>query len=337
MSLDALKQRVSIDLQSLLQIDAILTPISSFALLAKLIALPHPSTSASALRLTDQHKLERILEDLAETWNAGTLSVLRDQSGLSLMSASLKSGRPEHRKRKRKIDEDADSAEENEEPLKSPLVKTPPSASSLSKLSKNMQEIYALLQQGTARQRLLAEQVAYCPIMYKKPLKPCTQHQSVNEAFEPICPHITKDECAKANMAEADQGDAPIASICNRVHFRPLIRQHTDPSLGHCSYLNTCYSEPTYAQSPSILPPSANVPRPTGSVALPSGLGAGGRGKEKAPCRYLHFEVDWDGGDGELPQKPVVLKKKPHKLGIGLGPEGTETSLVSASLPRIIA
>lgn len=32
-------------------------------------------------------------------------------------------------------------------------------------------------------------------------------------------------------------------------------------------------------------------------VSLPSGLGAGGRGKEKAPCRYLHFEVDWDEGD----------------------------------------
>lgn len=159
MALDALKQRVSNDLQGLLKHDAILTPIDSFALLSKLIALPHASTGTPALRLTDQRKLERILEDLAESWDAGTLSVLRDQSGFSLMSASLKSNRPEHRKRKRRIDEDADSAEENEEPPKSPLVKSPPSATSLSNLSKNMQEIYALLQQGTARQKLLAEQV----------------------------------------------------------------------------------------------------------------------------------------------------------------------------------
>lgn len=153
----------------------------------------------------------------------------------------------------------------------------------------------------------------------------------MNEVFEPICPHITKDECAKANQAEGGSNGAPLASICNRVHFRPLIRPHTDQSLGHCSYLNTCYSEPTYAQSPSILPPSANVPRPPGSVALPSGLGAGGRGKEKAPCRYLHFELDWDGGDGEPPRQPAIPKKKPHKLGIGLGPEGKDTPLVSLS------
>lgn len=62
---------------------------------------------------------------------------------------------------------------------------------------------------------------------------------------------------------------------------------------------------------------------------MPSGLGAGGRGKEKAPCRYLHFEVDWDGGDGEAPHKPVVVKKKPHRLGIGLGPEGKDMTPVS--------
>ena len=79
MALDALKQRVSNDLQGLLKHDAILTPIDSFALLSKLIALPHASTSTPALRLTDQRKLERILEDLAESWDAGTLSVLRDQ------------------------------------------------------------------------------------------------------------------------------------------------------------------------------------------------------------------------------------------------------------------
>jgi len=152
----------------------------------------------------------------------------------------------------------------------------------------------------------------------------------VDPAFEPICPRITKDECARARLT--DQSIKSTPSICDRVHFRPLIRPHTDPSLGHCSYLNTCYSEPTYAQSPSIPPfPSGNLPRPPGSVSLPSGLGAGGRGKEKAPCRYLHFEVDWDGGDGDHPRKGTALMK-PHKLGIGLGPSGKETPLVRAIL-----
>ena len=55
---------------------------------------------------------------------------------------------------------------------------------------------------------------------------------------------------------------------------------------------------------------------------LPSGLGAGGRGKEKAPCRYLHYEIDWDAGDAgaeaKWEERPV---KKPHRLALGLGPK----------------
>lgn len=153
-----------------------------------------------------------------------------------------------------------------------------------------------------------------------------SQFRSVDPAFEPICPRITKDECAKSRKPQSP--DAP-PSICDRVHFRPLIRPHTDTSLGHCSYLNTCYSEPTYAQSPSIPPFPSNAPRPPGSVSLPSGLGAGGRGKEKAPCRYVHFEVDWDGG--ELPPARTRISE-PHKLGIGLGPTGSlSTKVCSAS------
>jgi len=61
---------------------------------------------------------------------------------------------------------------------------------------------------------------------------------------------------------------------------------------------------------------------------LPSGLGAGGRGKEKAPCRYLHYEVDWDGGDGEWKKEGGRTKKKIHKLDIGLGPAGKEARLL---------
>lgn len=131
------------------------------------------------------------------------------------------------------------------------------------------------------------------------------------------------------------ESEATSATICDRVHFRPLIRPHTDPTLGHCSYLNTCYSEPTYAQSPSIPPlPSNRAPHGYGAqgqttVALPSGLGAGGRGKEKAPCRYLHFEVDWDANDGTVNyEQRTEPKKKLHKLGIGLGPTGKEVIMV---------
>lgn len=131
-----------------------------------------------------------------------------------------------------------------------------------------------------------------------------------------------------------------VVTLDNKIHFRPLIRPHTDPSLGHCSYLNTCYSEPTYALSPSIPPfPSSTVHRPPSSVSLPSGLGAGGRGKEKAPCRYLHFEVDYDGTIPEAEKERhrdssrkdrLQGNRGTHKLGIGLGPGGVEVDLVSA-------
>lgn len=123
-------------------------------------------------------------------------------------------------------------------------------------------------------------------------------------------------------------------TICDRIHFRPLIRPHTDPTLGHCSYLNTCYSEPTYAQSPSIPPLPSHRAIGYGQqggqgVSLPSGLGAGGRGKEKAPCRYLHFEVDWDGGDGSgQHDQRQEMKKRPLRLDMGMGPNGLDSPTV---------
>lgn len=114
------------------------------------------------------------------------------------------------------------------------------------------------------------------------------------------------------------------------------MRPHTDASLGHCSYLNTCYSEPTYAQSPSLLPFQSNNAR-QGSGNLPSGLGAGGQGKAKAPCRYLHFEVDWDERDTIAYKKTVNSEPthKPYKLGIGLGPDPTNKKSVSSLTNRL--
>lgn len=68
-------------------------------------------------------------------------------------------------------------------------------------------------------------------------------------------------------------------------------------------------------------------------MSLPSGLGAGGRGKEKAPCRYLHYEVDWDGGDGDRARNEdgkgkEVGKKTTYRLGIGMGPYGKDMQVV---------
>lgn len=185
-----------------------------------------------------------------------------------------------------------------------------------------------------------------------KHLTPPKYRSSTASSFQAICPHITKEDCIKAQRSNPvkslppEQGHivhpdrqppTPPVSHCDRIHFRPLIRPHTDPALGHCSYLNTCYSEPTYALSPSIPPPQntgtggriAN----TNAVSLPQGLGAGGRGKEKAPCRYLHFEVDYDGPiPADTKQTETAnndaLENVP-RLEIGLGPTGKRSGLVS--------
>ncbi|KAF7301483.1 MT-A70-domain-containing protein [Mycena indigotica] len=311
-------------LHKLLTSGAVSAPITATQLLVKVITTPIPegllanTSSPPRFRLTDLALFESILESFSPTWEHGTLSLAREHGTLTVMDVTLQGATQtalgeslNPRKRKRVIDDEADSAAGDSEPENSSFDAQLPTT--LGSLSKELQEVYALMQKGTAKSRLLSE-----------------QFRSPDEStFEPICPRVTKDECAKARMLETGN-----ATICNMIHFRPLIRAHTDPTLGHCSYLNTCYSEPTYAQSPSIPPfPGTShshghaPPNSRGPLSLPSGLGAGGRGKDKAPCRYLHYEVDWDPSDGERTRSTngTEKKKHSHRLAIGMGPTGKFT------------
>ncbi|KZT26992.1 MT-A70-domain-containing protein [Neolentinus lepideus HHB14362 ss-1] len=322
---DDLRHLASASLHSLFLSGKASIPISSSDLLSCVItsgvaaSLPSP---VRTFKLTDLSRFEKILEELARDWEHGTISLSDDGGALCVVDVNLSTGDTDSpvvvgRKRKRTVDEDADSAAGDTPEESDPQIVAKRTGSTLQNLSKEMKEVYMILQKSTAKGRLLAE-----------------RFQSVNGTFEPICPHITKNDCAKARLATSpDTSTSPLPTICDRVHFRALIRPHTDVSLGHCSYLNTCYSEPTYAQSPSIppLPSAQHASRPPGymAVSLPSGLGAGGRGKEKAPCRYLHYEIDWDEGDGSADAKTEgKVMKKPHKLGIGLGPLGKETEML---------
>jgi len=45
----------------------------------------------------------------------------------------------------------------------------------------------------------------------------------------PFCEHGTRQECSKHTKTE-----------CKKVHFKPIVKPHTDVSLGDCSYLDTC-------------------------------------------------------------------------------------------------
>lgn len=176
MSEDELKERISNLLQELTCSGAIHTPIAAFDLFKKLVSHggTKPGETVPRLRLTDLPKLEDILEKLAVSWDAGYLSVLRDGNGLMVMQLDVgrKGASPGYtRKRKRPVDEDADSAEEEAAMATPALSKGKPSAAaSLSNLSKDLQEIYALLQRGTARQKLLSEQVSMLPSFPTKSL-----------------------------------------------------------------------------------------------------------------------------------------------------------------------
>ena len=169
MSDDELKAVVSASLKSLLVSGKVSTPVSSFQLLTRAIACELPfklvseSVTRPRLKLTDLSRFESILDDLASTWESGTIVLSREGGSMSVVDLRLHTpGRCEPinpKKRKRVVDEDADSAA-GDDPTEEPdLVTSSLAAVPLGAFSHQVKEIYALLQKGTARGRLLAEQV----------------------------------------------------------------------------------------------------------------------------------------------------------------------------------
>ncbi|PVF93728.1 MT-A70-domain-containing protein [Serendipita vermifera] len=324
---DVLQDSMSTLLRNVLQSNNIHFPIDAFSLLRLLISHASSNDFSNAgkgigeskqspphLKLSDIKHFEGMLEQWSEKWEHGKIAIMKNRNQsigpgaceVTVIGAQVTDGGLS-RKRKRgeevlKTSKDVSSTTQL------------PLAATMSGLSAVDREIFSLLSEGTAKQKLVAE-----------------QHASTSGAFEPICPAITRIECKKLGTEH-----------CDKVHFKPIIRPHTDPSLGMCSYLNTCFSEPLYSMSPSIHP-LPSVPRPAGAVALPSGLGAGGKGKEKAPCRYLHYEVDIsadnadtisnsDDQDSLYEGRPnrghhhikrdTEKPQRTHRIEIGLGPVG---------------
>ena len=132
-------------------------------------------------RLTDLSRFEKILEDLAQTWTEGRIVILRDDDSKKLMiwgavlqqqnglmgSFSSSGGDASgfgSKKRKRVVDEDADSAVGDEESYLDEEEDN--SRSSLANLSKEMREVYTILQKSTAKGRLLAEQVCLLVMLF---------------------------------------------------------------------------------------------------------------------------------------------------------------------------
>eukprot|EP00197_Chlamydomonas_leiostraca_P016104 CAMPEP_0202858904 /NCGR_PEP_ID=MMETSP1391-20130828/1242_1 /ASSEMBLY_ACC=CAM_ASM_000867 /TAXON_ID=1034604 /ORGANISM="Chlamydomonas leiostraca, Strain SAG 11-49" /LENGTH=361 /DNA_ID=CAMNT_0049537881 /DNA_START=29 /DNA_END=1114 /DNA_ORIENTATION=+ len=103
-------------------------------------------------------------------------------------------------------------------------------------------------------------------------------------AIQEQCPALTKEDCRRQNGGVA----------CRRVHFRRLIYPWTDPSLGNCSYLNTCrnirnckYMHYEVDDEEEPLQQSLINPGAAAAAAATAGRQQGG-GKGQAPVpKYL--------------------------------------------------
>jgi mRNA (2'-O-methyladenosine-N6-)-methyltransferase len=176
MSDDELKLIVSATLKALLISGKVSPPLSSFQLLTRAISCELQPTAAKVfsrseattprLKLTDLSRLESILEDLSCAWESGTIVLSREGGSMTIVDLRLHSpGRCESvnpKKRKRVVDEDADSAAGDDAVEELDHVASNLAAVPLASFSHQLKEIYALLQKGTARGRLLAEQVYPC-------------------------------------------------------------------------------------------------------------------------------------------------------------------------------
>lgn len=172
MSDEQLKLLASSTINGLFSSGKVTAPISSMDLLTRVISAGPPNglfpTPAPRFRLIDLAKFESILESLSQDWNHGEISLSREDGGsLTIMDVHLGgnsgdllgTGFGGARKRKRVVDEDADSAAGSEPDDDSFEGGANGSSTTLGNLSKELKEVYTILQKSTAKGRLLAEQV----------------------------------------------------------------------------------------------------------------------------------------------------------------------------------
>jgi len=111
-------------------------------------------------------------------------------------------------------------------------------------------DLTALLSMQSAKER---EERSQQEEIFTLLSKPTAREQSLLNTFKSadgggvkeFCQHSTKAECCKVHQA---------SQPCDKLHFVKILQQHTDESLGDCSFLNTCFHMDT--------------------------------------CKYIHYEVD---------------------------------------------
>jgi len=226
MSDEELRVLASTTLLHLFTSEKATAPISSMDLLVKVIAcraipgLPNPEASAPRLRLTDLKRFESTLESFSQGWEHGVMRLSREgpEARMSVLEVRMNGGADSWacgtdtgglRKRKRVIDEDADSAAGNEDDdeYTEEYKRDAASSTPLGGLNKELREVYAILQRGTAKGRLLAEQVSSSSFCTHAPR--LIQHISSDCRQIPLNPFALKSPKKSASSSSASPPPTP--------------------------------------------------------------------------------------------------------------------------------
>ncbi|OON18809.1 MT-A70 protein [Opisthorchis viverrini] len=150
------------------------------------------------------------------------------------------------------------------------------------------EEILELLNTPTAKERYLSERFR-------------SQGGSQVQQF---CAQGTRIECNKYKTRTGDQ------EPCTKLHFRKIIHQHTDESLGDCSFLNTCFHVDTCKYVHYTIdysePPSAITGDPHGSTAA-CGVVTAASGQLRGQTASTTTMLDDDNSAMSKNQPPTLL------------------------------
>ena len=67
--------------------------------------------------------------------------------------------------------------------------------------------------------------------------KEMERFKSIKSHVQEYCPYGTKEECFRNHYNKNI-----LHQKCDKIHFKRILKSHTDISLGDCSFLNTCYN-----------------------------------------------------------------------------------------------
>ncbi|CAG8611125.1 5964_t:CDS:10 [Funneliformis caledonium] len=212
-------------------------PIETYELLKRLATWQ--SVRAIPFTKTSLYNLEKALRTLSNIWGPNVMLIKEKQIGkskklviekvdieklgvINVFESSLESDDPSmldkslqlttsvNGNKKRKIEDltDDTALKEINELLDKPSFKEVEE-------NKSLYDLCIMLDKKSSKDKLIIE-----------------MFRSTNNSFREFCVYGTKVDCRKQRRTNR---------ACHRLHFRPMLRSHTELDLGDCSYLNTCH------------------------------------------------------------------------------------------------